>query len=189
MANAFGTLTIRRCYVDPESSTEVEAMLNSTASIAAFLSAFIPHSAAHGPVTPGTVRVGLHRHLGAEAGVHYEDAWLLAQLEHILATAPPVPCSNAAMWQDGLQAHRERRQGLKQAGAGCETAPTGGSGAGASGPTDAVAGSEAVSVLLDPAPDPSAEPPTDAGGSAAASTVQCSLGSNRQMSAGAPGAS
>ena len=148
-------------------STNVEAVLNSTPSITAFLSAFIPDSAAHGPVTPDMVRAGLRHDLGAEAGVHYEEEWLLAQLEHTLATAPPVPVSIAAMWQDGLQADRERRQGLKRSRDGCETAPSGG--AGASGPTDAVAGSAAASVLLDPAPDPSAEPPTDAGGSAAAS--------------------
>ena len=96
-------------------------MLNTPASIASFLSAFIPHSAAHGPVTPDTVRAGLRRHLRAEAGVHYEDEWLLVQLAHILATSPAAPRSPAAWLQDELQADRERWPGLKQPeGADCE---------------------------------------------------------------------
>ncbi|KOO33548.1 hypothetical protein Ctob_016428, partial [Chrysochromulina tobinii] len=139
-------------------------MLHTPASIASFLNTYIPHFAAHGPVTPDTVRAGLRRHLRAEAGVHYEDAWLLVQLAHILATSPAAPRSPAAWLQDELQADRERWPGLKQPeGADCETAPPGGSGAGASGPTDGVPGSATASGLLDPAPEPSAEPPTAKG--------------------------
>jgi hypothetical protein len=157
------TLSVRRCYAG-SASTTATTMLNTPASIASFLSAFIPHSAAHGPVTPDTVRAGLRRHLRAEAGVHYEDAWLLVQLAHILATSPAAPRSPAAWLQDELQADRERWPGLKQPeGADCETAPPGGSGAGASGPTDGVPGSATASGLLDPAPEPSAEPPTAKG--------------------------
>jgi hypothetical protein len=59
--------------------------------------------------------------------VHYEDAWLLAELAHITATSPAAPRSPAAWLQDELQADRERWPGLKQPeGADCETAPPGG---------------------------------------------------------------